>query len=49
MCLNDTTNVWRQVGLVSRGLVCNTTELPNVIARTHNHIQFIESFTQDGK
>ena len=49
MCLNDTSNTWRQVGIVSRGLVCNTTEVPNVIARIQKHIPFIESFTQEGK
>ncbi|XP_072022814.1 ovochymase-like [Amphiura filiformis] len=47
MCLDDVTKIWRQVGIVSRGVVCNTTSYPNIFVRTSSHIDFVKSFTQD--
>ena len=49
MCLKDMTQTWYQVALVSRGYLCNTTEYPTVMARVSSHIDFVKSFTQNGK
>ena len=49
MCLNDAENVWNMVGLVSRGVVCNTTSYPAIYTRVSSFIGFIESVASAGK
>ena len=49
MCLEEAADIWRQVGLTSRGWVCNSTSYPNIIARISSHVNFIKSFTPEGQ